>query len=85
LRVGAADFFFTAVFFFCNYKISEQSAISEVIAKGAEESCLLLENEPEQKELEEFAWAKPMVFFLYRSLRLRLGQHHLDVFFDRWI
>ncbi len=77
MRVGAADFFFTAIFFFCNYKISEQSAISEVIAKRTAEGCLLLKNEPEQKELEEFAWAKPMVLSLYRSLRLQLDQHHL--------
>jgi hypothetical protein len=33
LSVVAADFFFTAIFFFCNYKIYEQSAINEMVAK----------------------------------------------------
>jgi hypothetical protein len=53
-------------------------------------SYLPLRNELEQQELEEFAWVKPMVFFLLcHSIRRNL----VDIFnrfliqglFDRWI
>jgi hypothetical protein len=43
LRVVAADFFFTAVFFFCNYKIYKQSAINEMVAKRNQGELFTLE------------------------------------------
>jgi hypothetical protein len=43
LRIIAADFFFTAIFFFCNYKICEQSAINEMVAKRNQAELFTLE------------------------------------------
>jgi hypothetical protein len=78
LRVGAADFFLTAVFFFCDYTSVSNQLKGEVITEEIKERCLLSKNELGQKELEESAWVKPMVFSLYRSLRLQLDQRPLQ-------
>ena len=75
MRVVAADFFLTAVFFFCNYKAYEQLAMNKIVIKEVKESCLPWRNELEYKESKEFFWVKPMVFFQYHLLRLWLDRH----------
>jgi hypothetical protein len=89
LKIVAAGFFFIAVFSSATIKSVSDRPKSEVITKGIKESCFILKNELEQKESDEFAWVKPMVFPQYHLHQREPGQHprqfllHLEL--ARWM